>query len=522
MIAAALVLIPLALASAPEGLQRLIPEGNSEISRFYEASGGQSVWIQDGQPTPRALEMIDTLRDAAGKGLDPEDYDASKWPGRLAEFRPPFLLPPPEEDLSRFDLDLTTCAMRYVSDLRFGRVPSPYESGPKDGELSTLTREVLTTDDLGKTLTRLEPPFPGYKRALEALQRYRTLAREDDGERLPFTAKPVDPGTEYPGVPRLTRLLRNLGDLPADAAASDSFVYSGALVDALKHFQTRHGLDADGRIGKATLAELNTPLSQRVRQLELTLERWRSVPHEFSRPPVVLNIPEFRLRAYNASYEPELEMKIVTGKAQRLQTPLFSGRLQYVIFRPYWNVPLSIQRKELVPEIARDWSYLAKNNYEVITPQGVVVSRSTVSDDMLAQLRSGKLLLRQTPGPKNALGLIKFVFPNSYDVYLHDTPAKNLFSRTRRDFSHGCIRLEKAEDLAVWVLRDEPGWPRERIDEAMMGQDDFRVNLKRPIPVLVVYGTAVALENGEVHFFDDIYGYDVKLERELTARHPLG
>jgi len=222
------------------------------------------------------------------------------------------------------------------------------------------------------------------------------------------------------------------------------------------------------------------------------------------------------LRAFGPGHQSALEMKIVIGRAPRLKTPLLSSELDTVIFRPYWNVPLSIQRNELVADIRRDPSYLSKNDFELVTPRGAAVAEDLAGDKLLAQLRSGKLLLRQRPGPKNALGLVKFVFPNEYNVYMHDTPAKSLFARARRDFSHGCIRLEKAEDLAEWVLREESGWPRDRIAGAMQGTESMSVRLKRPIPVMTTYVTAVVLENGEVRFFEDIYGLDTALEKELA------
>lgn len=340
------------------------------------------------------------------------------------------------------------------------------------------------------------------QRLEQALRQYRTLALEDDGEPLPELRKPVDPGASYAGVPRLTRLLRRLGDLPADASPS-SGIYEGALVDAVKRFQIRHGLLADGRLGKYTLEQLNTPLSRRVRQLELSLERWRWLPRCFPAPPVIVNIPEFRVRAGT-----DLEMKVVAGQARGWHTPLLSAQLTQVIFRPYWNVPARIQRRELVRDIERDPSYLAAHGFEVVTPRDQVVTNRDVTPEVLAQLRSGQLKLRQVPGPENALGGIKFVFPNSFDVYMHDTPAKAPFQRARRDLSHGCIRVEKAEDLAVWVLKDDPNWPRERIQEAMHGSGPLEVRLKQPIPVLIVYMTAAVLEDGEVRFFSDIYGLD--------------
>lgn len=355
---------------------------------------------------------------------------------------------------------------------------------------------------------------------MQALEHYRILASEDDGETLPATKKPVDPGGHYAGVPRLIRLLMRLGDLPADTQPSDTDLYSGSLVAAVQRFQTRHGLEPDGRLGKGTLAQLNTPLSFRVRQLELALERWRRVSYDPSRPAIVLNLPEFRLRAFDPGHQPALEIKIVIGRARKLRTPLLSSEVETVIFRPYWNVPLSIQRNELVGDIQRDRSYIPKNDFELVTPRNAVVAEDTDSQMMLQQLRSGKLRLRQRPGPKNALGLVKFVFPNGYNVYMHDTPAKSLFARARRDFSHGCIRLEKAEDLAEWVLRMESGWPRDRIEAAMQGTETFSVKLKHPIPVMTMYVTAVVLANGEVHFFDDIYGQDAALEKEPAEGGP--
>jgi murein L,D-transpeptidase YcbB/YkuD len=291
-------------------------------------------------------------------------------------------------------------------------------------------------------------------------------------------------------------------------------------VNAVKHFQMRHGLEPDARLGRATAAQLNTPLSHRIRQLQLTLERWRWVPHSFPRPPIVVNIPEFKVRALKDSYGTELEMKVVVGNAYGHQTPVFPAELSSVIFRPYWNVPISIQRKELLPKLNRDPSYLVKNRYQVVTARDTVVSEGVVDDALLKQLRSGVLRLRQVPGPENALGLIKFVFPNDYDVYMHGTPAMKLFSKYRRDFSHGCIRVENPVQLATWVFRDMPEWTPERIIETMNGDKTLHVKLDRAIPVLIVYATAVVLENGEVRFFEDIYGQDARLDQLLAKGYP--
>jgi len=368
----------------------------------------------------------------------------------------------------------------------------------------------------------VEPPFAAYRRTEEALAHYAALARNDDGEKLPEVTKPIAPDQTYAGVPRLARFLRLVGDLPADATLTgDAQTYGGALVDAVKRFQRRHGLDEDGRLGPGTIKQLNVPLQERVRQLQLTLERWRWLPAEFSAPPIIVNIPDFRLRALDENNKVVLDMRVVVGKSMRTQTPVFSRDMIYVVLRPYWNVPPSILRSEIVPAIQRDRGYIARKNYEVTTHGGKVVTSGEISDDVLAQLRAGKLAVRQKPGPANALGLVKLIFPNEHNVYLHSTPSQDLFSRSRRDFSHGCIRVEKPAELAAWALRNNSGWTLERVKQGMQsGKDDVTVNLVKRVPVFIVYGTALAYENGDVHFSEDIYGHDAKLAAALAKGYP--
>lgn len=510
----------LASVAAPAGrpdeqLQKLISTGSlsdlrwpnfapiqPDVAQFYELNGYQLAWVHSGAPTAQAQALIETLGDAVLKGLDPRDYENSR--SIVSNTEP-----------QRFDLALTISAMRYISDVSSGKVNPKvfsfdFKFDPQKCDLVGALRGLMNARDVTGELERLEPPFEGYWRTQKALAQYLTLARQDDGEQLPPTLKPIPPDGRYSGAPRLERLLRLVGDLKPDAT----------LADALKRFQIRHGLDPNGLLGKATLAQLNTPLNQRVRQLQLVLERWRWVPHSFSRPPIVVNIPEFRLRAYDNRYRPELEMKVVVGKAYRHKTPVFSNEMTHVIFRPYWDVPLSIQRAELVPKIAKDPAYLAANQYQIVNSQRRVVPSAAITPAMLAQLRSGQLFIRQIPGDKNALGQVKFLFPNEYNVYLHGTPAKELFLKSRRDFSHGCIRVEKPEELAEWVLRGVPGWDIGCIRDAENGVDSHRVNLNKPIPVLIVYGTAVVREGGEVFFFDDIYRYDVDLGKLLDHGYP--
>ena len=529
------VLACVAVAQVPSKIQSAISAGTLEgmrwpnfrdyqpwLEKFYQPAGYAPAWIQGNSPSPQARAMIGLFHDAGKKGLNPEDYDSSRWDGRIGAVQRS------DADVAAFDVALMVCTMRYVSDLRIGRInPRHFKFDlsveRKKYDLAEFLRDrLLPASDVAAVIASVEPPFAAYRRTEQALARYTELVGKDDGEKLPATAKPVDPGQTYAGVPRLTRILRLVGDLPADASLpSDPQLYDGALVDAAKRFQRRHGLDQDGRLGAATIQQLNVPLGDRVRQLQLTLERWRWLPEQFSAPPIIVNIPDFRLRALDENNKVALEMRVVVGKAMRTQTPVFTRDMTYIVLRPYWNVPPSIQRGEIVPAIKRDANYIAKKRYEVTTQDGTVVTSGEISDDVLAQLQAGKLAVRQKPGPTNALGLVKLMFPNEYNVYLHSTPSPELFSRTRRDFSHGCIRVEKPADLAAWALRNNAGWTLERVQQGMQnGKDNVTVTLVKPIPVFIVYGTAIAYEDGEVHFYDDIYGYDAKLAAALAKGYP--
>ncbi len=498
---------------------------HGQVGAFYEAGGYAPVWTSGGRPTPQALAIIDAFKQAGVKGLDPEDYDASRWAARIAKLAPA-IPSPAADDINRFDLAMTVSAMRYISALSIGRVNPHHVKfgvtiGTQNYDLAGFLREqVLGAGDVNVAIATVEPHYAGYGRAEAALTAYMKLAAQGDGPPLPPVQKSVRPGDEYPSVAQLAARLRLFSDLaPETVIAAGQTRYSGPLIDAVKHFQTRHGLDPDGVLGKGTLADLNTPLSQRVRQLEYSLERYRWIPPAFERPPILVNLPEFILRTMRRQPAPFVTMRVVVGKAYRKQTPVFAGNMQYVIFRPYWNVPLSIQRAEMVPKLRRDRNYLAANNFEVVDGNEVVTDGS-VSDDIFRQLRAGRLSIRQKPGPTNALGLVKFIFPNSYNVYLHSTPVPELFQRARRDFSHGCIRVQDPLALAVWVLRDDPDWTQDKIVAAMNGDQTIQVNLPKPIPVLIIYSTAVVEPGGEVRFFNDIYHYDSELRAELAHGYP--
>jgi L,D-transpeptidase YcbB len=497
------------------------------VKEFYDSYGNSLPWVRGMEPTPQARQVIAILLQADQKGLSADDYDGPRWNARLAKLKP--TAPQPSEaDAVRFDAELTICVMRYISDLHIGKINPKHFDFDLDVQAKKyklpefLKADVVDAPDVAAILAQVEPPYPGYQRTIQALDAYLQYAKDYNGQPLPATGKAIAPGDTYPGVTQLAQFLRLVGDLPADAKVpADATVYQGPLVDAVKHFQDRFGRTTDGKITPQTLADLNVPLSTRVRQMQLTLERWRWLPIGLHAAPIVANIPEFRLRAYDENFKVALTMNVVVGKAYNHNTPVFEDSMQYLIFRPYWSVPYSIAKAEFIPKIVRDPDYLEKKGFAVVDSRQQVVAAGPVSADVLQQLRAGKLFIRQNPGPKNSLGLVKFIFPNSYNIYMHDTPEQVFFSKTRRDFSHGCIRLEKPADLAVWALRGNTGnWDMTKVRAAMGGDAPQQVNLARPIPVLILYATVIVTEDGLVHFYDDIYGHDAALEKALNKGYP--
>jgi len=496
----------------------------TEVTKLYEASGYSLLWVQNGRVRPQGLAVIELLQNANAKGLDPEDYDGSRWQGRLLKLGQK----PSEQDLASFDTALTISAMRYIRAIHCGRV------NPKEFkfELDTeglqlplaefVQTHVINATDAAAEIQKLEPSFPGYKKLLALLPVYEGYANQAAGEKLPTVTKTVHPGQSYAGLVRLGRFLQIIGDIPAGAQLnSNATIYDGALVEGVKHYQDRHGETPTGNLDARTINELNTPPAARIRQIKLTLERWRWIPHSFPQPPVVVNLPEYRVRAMNPDGTVAFYKNVIIGKAYGHKSPVFEKEIQYVVFRPYWNVTPSIQRNEIVPHIQKDPSYIAKHNFEVVTPEGEVVTDNQVSPEVLEGIRSLHLLVRQKPGDTNSLGLVKIIFPNPDNVYLHGTDAPELFSPDVRDFSHGCVRVEKPADLVAWVLRNNPGWDLERVKATMNGEkNNLQVNLVTRIPVLIVYGTATVNEENQIRFFDDIYGYDAELDKALATEHP--
>ena len=352
---------------------------------------------------------------------------------------------------------------------------------------------------------------PDYGALERALVRYRALAADTTIPAFPTPDRlPVRPGDSLAAAEALQERLAAVGDLEGSADAGGIETYDSALVEAVRRFQQRHGLSMDGVIGRATLAELQTPLDVRVTQIERALARIRRQPPVDSGPFIVVNVPAFTLFAYDGGARdtaPALTMKVIAGRAGRFSTPSLQRQLQYLDFQPDWNVPRSILTREIIPAIIRKPSYLRREHMELMRGRDEVLG-DTVTPEVIAQLEAGRLWVRQRRGPDNPLGRVKFVMPNDSNVYLHDTPSRALFERARRDLSHGCIRLERARDLAVWVMRERPDWNADSVDAALAAPDFRRVALPRPVPVIVEYVTTVVMPGGAVWFVPDVYGHD--------------
>ena len=493
-----------------------------QVEQFYSVDNYALGWVSGNRPTSEALGLIGLFQTSDRKGLLPRDYDATRWEPRLkamATADPSSL----DEKMAHFDLALTVSAMRYVSDLHNGRVsPAPFQLGLEAKEFDIpgfLRGQLLRATHVETAVEEIEPPYGGYERTLRAYEHYLALANEGEGAPIPVPSFPLKAGDTYAGVAQLAERLQRLGDLAQNAILpSRANTYAGVLIAAVKHFQERHGLRRDGRLTQETYKQVVTPFSQRASQLQFTLERFRWLPTKLDPPLIVVNIPEFRLRAYD-DHRVALTMKAIVGEAFDHQTPVFADRVEAVVFRPYWNVPESITKGELVAELKRHPGYLVGHGMQVVDSRGNVVAAERLNAKTLKGLEKGTLWLRQQPGPANALGLVKFVFPNQYGIYMHGTPETGLFSRARRDLSHGCIRVENPAALAAWVLRDDPAWALPQVMAAMHDEDSISVKVPHAVAILILYGTAVVEKNGEVRFFNDVYGFDAALQTSLDHRH---
>ncbi len=490
------------------------------VATFYDDRNYEIAWTRDGEPTAAAKGFMQAFHEAAAKGLIPEDYDDSRWADRVKRLKDNSA-----DTFAAFDVAMTVNVMRFISDLRIGRV-NPlhfnFDINVQDKKYDLaefVSDNAVDATDVPGLIAKVEPDSEQYRKMEAALGLYLDLAKEQEAngaEPLPMVEKAVSLGGSYAAAQQLWERLRLEGDVDGDAQKTT--VFDKELSEGLKSFQARHGIEVDGKLTPQTVKSLNVPLTERVAQMQNSLERWRWLPDPYVNPRLMVNLPEFVLRGFTPEHKVDFTMRVVVGKVMgQHQTPVFTHMMKYLVFRPYWNVPVDIARKELVPHMASNQGYLASKNFEVTDSKGTVLTSYTAK-----QVAQGGVMVREKPGPKNSLGLVKFIFPNQYDIYLHSTPAVSLFERTRRDFSHGCVRVQKPDELAAWVLATQGGdWDLAKVQAAMnSGQDNRTVSLKTPLPIVIFYATAWVEEDGQVHFFDDIYGYDAEMEKVLEKGPP--
>lgn len=490
---------------------------------FYVRRLYRPAWSDARGPTPLIDDLVSALRQADREGLQPDDYHLAAIDTLLAAVRADarsggMIVP---DRWAELDLLLTDAFLVYGSHLLAGRVnhetlKPEWVANRRGADFAAVLEAALESGDVAATLAALAPPHRGFRRLREALARYRQVAAMGGWPLIPAVAtfKRGDRGPPVAALRERLRLEDHLG------IGQDAELFDEALEQALKQFQRRHGLTADGAVGAATRAELNVPVERRVEQLEVNLERWRWLPKDLGRRHIIVNIAAFKLDVVEEDAA-VMTMRVVVGRPYR-RTPVFSDTMRYLVLNPYWQVPRSLAVQDLLPRIQRDPSYLAKQGVRVL--QGWGSEAREVDPAMVdwSAITSARFPFRlaQDPGPLNALGRIKFMFPNRFNVYLHDTPTRRLFEETERDFSSGCIRVERATELAEYLLRRDVRWNREAILRALDEAVDGTVPLPEPMPIHLLYWTAWADGDGTIQFRRDLYGRDAPLLTALRALPP--
>jgi murein L,D-transpeptidase YcbB/YkuD len=492
------------------------------LPRFYVQRQFAPAWTGPNGLRPRADTLLAVLGDASAEGLQSSDYHMERLQTARAELRAASA--PDPARLAEMDLLLTDAFMLYGSHLLRGHV-DPETLNPnwsierRAADFAAVLEEALDRGTIRSTLKGLAPPQSEYARLRASLATYRRVQRAGGWSTMP-AGSTLRPGDVGPAVERLRQRLQASGDLAADTTADAEEAFGPVLEQAVKQFQTRHGLESDGIVGAATRDALNVPVEMRIQQLRLNMERWRWLPQNLGARYIVVNIAGFELRVMEQGQE-VMQMRVVTGQPYR-QTPVFSDEISYLVLNPYWHVPHSIAVKDKLPLIKQNPNYLAQQNMTLFRGWGAdakVVNPATV-DWSTVTASNFPYRLRQDPGRQNALGRVKFMFPNKYNVYLHDTPSRSLFARAARSFSSGCIRLERPMDLTRYLLADQPEWTEARIQQVLSTNVERSVTLKQTMPVHLQYWTAWADPDGTIHFRSDIYARDAPLARAMHAPAP--
>ena len=481
----------------------------------YEENGFTPIWVNGRNGIQKAYALYRTVGAATEHAMDPENYHLSLVGGMLADLSDstvPSRLVDLELALSDMYLSFATHSLR--GRINPNSIDPEWFSSPRDQSLANMLASIGDESDVGAQLRSLQPSQPGYLRLKEALAHHREIAANGGWPKVPVGAT-LKPGMTDPRVAAVrTRL-----NLP-ETAEQDTALYDEQLQAAVKDFQRLHGLEPDAIIGKDTLAMLNLNASQKARTIEVNMERWRWLPQTLGDRHIRVNIAGFDLEAWQDG-KVVSSQAVVVGRDYR-RTPVFSGNMTYLVLNPSWEVPPSIAKKDLLPQIQQDPSYLSRMNFQVLEGWGSAEKKLDPAQIPWASLTQSTMnyRFRQGPGPFNALGKVKLMFPNPHAIYLHDTPARNLFAKAERGFSSGCIRLEQPLELSAWALEGTTGWDRTRIDAQVSTGITETVKLKRPVQVHLLYWTTWVNENGDVHFRRDIYGRDALLNAALALPPP--
>jgi murein L,D-transpeptidase YcbB/YkuD len=493
------------------------------LPSFYERRSFRPAWFGEDGPLPRVYELLDAVRDADREGLIPEDYHPVAIVEALADFKSETNIESLAGMLVDLELLLTDSFLIYGAHLLAGRtdpekVDPEWHAQRDDTDMAAVLQEAVEKDRVGKALRELLPQDIRYERLREALTFYRDLSARGGWPEVGGTTK-LEKGSRGEEVASLRARLIATGDLEPSSNLGGA-EFDEDLVRAVLRFQHRHGLAPDAVVGPATREALNTSVEERIALISANLERCRWLPRDPGRRHLLINIARFEMDVLedNGSV---MNMKVIVGKQYR-RTPVFSDDMTYLVLSPRWHVPPNIVKKDVLPEIRKDIEYLASKRMKVYSGWGSDAEEIDPRTVDWPSLGDGILKYRftQDPGPDNSLGRIKFMFPNKFHVYLHDTPSTDLFNRTERAYSSGCIRVERPIELAEYLLRDSPDWSREKILEAIEKWEEKTVRLPEPVPVHLLYWTAWVDEDGTVNFRKDIYGRDRRLERALRMPAP--
>jgi len=496
-----------------------------DLAALYKLADNKLLWLGNNLAEQNTLQVIDLLDAVAESGLNIANYDSNflreKLPAALK------LAANDYKQLALYDTAISLSLLRYLHDLHYGRVnPQGINYNLKLREkklidLSALIANSLKEGSIKQLPLLVEPKLPQYQKLKVALATYKILAQKTVNLQLHFD-KSINPGDSFPQLNELRQFLVAVGDMQDETGIKQSTQYTDKIVKGVKRFQQRHGLGADGVMGKGTIDALNVPLKDRVTQIELAMERLRWLPAFNSGPYIIVNIPAYQLWAFDDIDQNNANittMNVVVGKALDHQTPVLMAEMRFIDFNPYWNVPYNIFKKELLPKLQQNPGYLEKENMELVATFGNDSKSVTFDSSAIEALKQGNLRIRQRPGKQNALGRIKFMFPNKDDVYLHDTPSRSLFAKARRDLSHGCVRVADPQGLAEFALKDQ--WTKDEIQAALNVPKTQRVVLKKSIPVLFFYTTAFFDPNNDLVLYSDIYGNDAILIEALKNSEDL-